>query len=257
MRKIIRSIAAIPFIVFSTSNFAAPAAVPYNFTAATPARAAEVNANFQALVDAINAQTTAINTQIAQINSQVTAINAKNAPGTVIAFAGPTCPTGTFPANGAAVSRTTYATLFNTIGTAHGIGDGIATFNLPDYRGLFLRGLDGVSTNDPDSATRIAMGVGGNVGNTVGSVQPDAMQGHWHRQAGNYMTTGNALPYLFTAGSSVQGNGNQSANNAYSAENRFMDNSIHSPVTDTVNGAPRTSSETRPKNAYVNYCVYY
>lgn len=44
--------------------------------------------------------------------------------------------------NGAAVSRTTYADLFAVIGTKHGSGDGSTTFNLPDYRGVVLRGRD-------------------------------------------------------------------------------------------------------------------
>jgi microcystin-dependent protein len=38
-------------------------------------------------------------------------------------------------ANGAAVSRATYAKLFARIGTTYGVGDGSTTFNLPDYRG--------------------------------------------------------------------------------------------------------------------------
>ncbi len=36
--------------------------------------------------------------------------------------------------NGQAISRLTYSTLFTLIGTAFGVGDGIATFNLPDSR---------------------------------------------------------------------------------------------------------------------------
>ena len=39
-----------------------------------------------------------------------------------------------FP-NGQAISRTTYAELFDLIGTTHGAGDGSTTFNLPDKRG--------------------------------------------------------------------------------------------------------------------------
>lgn len=37
--------------------------------------------------------------------------------------------------NGAAVSRTTYASLFAVIGTTYGAGNGSTTFNLPDLRG--------------------------------------------------------------------------------------------------------------------------
>lgn len=53
-----------------------------------------------------------------------------------------------FLCNGQAISRTTYATLFSIIGTNYGDGDGSTTFNLPDYRGKFLRGLGGDSAVD-------------------------------------------------------------------------------------------------------------
>jgi microcystin-dependent protein len=44
-------------------------------------------------------------------------------------------PSGTLFANGAAVSRSTYAALFAVIGTVFGVGDGSTTFNVPDKRG--------------------------------------------------------------------------------------------------------------------------
>lgn len=50
--------------------------------------------------------------------------------------------------NGQAVSRTTYANLFAAIGTSFGFGDGSTTFNVPNYRGCFLRGLGGDSAAD-------------------------------------------------------------------------------------------------------------
>ena len=53
-----------------------------------------------------------------------------------------------FLCNGQAVSRVTYSELFSLIGTKFGQGDGTTTFNLPDYRGKFLRGLGGNSASD-------------------------------------------------------------------------------------------------------------
>ena len=47
--------------------------------------------------------------------------------------------------DGAEVSRTAYTALFATIGTTFGTGDGSTTFNIPDYRGFFLRGLGGAA----------------------------------------------------------------------------------------------------------------
>lgn len=52
------------------------------------------------------------------------------------------------PCDGRAISRTEYAEYFSIVGTAFGAGDGSTTFNVPDYRGLFIRGWDGNSGRD-------------------------------------------------------------------------------------------------------------
>jgi microcystin-dependent protein len=68
--------------------------------------------------------------------------------------------------NGDAVSRSTYADLFAAIGTTYGVGDGSTTFNLPDLRGVFLRGRDD--------------GKGYDSGRTIGSYQADDNKAHTH-----------------------------------------------------------------------------
>lgn len=62
--------------------------------------------------------------------------------GSVFTFATSTVPSGYLECNGAAVSRSTYASLFSSISTTWGTGDGSSTFNLPDLRGQFVRGWD-------------------------------------------------------------------------------------------------------------------
>lgn len=62
--------------------------------------------------------------------------------GTIAAFGVTTAPSGYLKCNGAAVSRTTYADLYAVIGTTFGTGDGSTTFNVPDLRGVWVRGLD-------------------------------------------------------------------------------------------------------------------
>ena len=62
--------------------------------------------------------------------------------GSVNAFAHTSVPSGWLECNGAAVSRSTYATLFSAIGVTWGTGNGSTTFNLPDLRGEFIRGWD-------------------------------------------------------------------------------------------------------------------
>jgi microcystin-dependent protein len=64
-------------------------------------------------------------------------------------FAGTSTPRGWLIADGTAVSRTTYAALFAVIGTTYGSGDGSATFNLPDMRGVVVRGADRGRNLDP------------------------------------------------------------------------------------------------------------
>jgi phage-related tail fiber protein len=62
--------------------------------------------------------------------------------GAIMAFAMSTPPAGWLECNGAEISRITYNSLFNLIGTIYGDGDGSTTFNLPDLRGEFIRGWD-------------------------------------------------------------------------------------------------------------------
>lgn len=99
--------------------------------------------------------------------------------GCIMPFAGPVAniPAGWMLCDGTAISRTTYANLYNVIGVAWGTGDGSTTFNLPDLRGMFLRGVAGTDTiGDPDAGTRLANAHGGNSGNNVGSYQGDAIR---------------------------------------------------------------------------------
>ena len=49
-------------------------------------------------------------------------------------------PEGYLLCNGAAVSRSTYSSLFDLIGTTFGVGDGLNTFNLPNYTDVSVIG---------------------------------------------------------------------------------------------------------------------
>jgi microcystin-dependent protein len=100
--------------------------------------------------------------------------------GAIVAFGGPVPPDGWLICDGSAISRTQYASLFGVIGVAHGSGDGVTTFNLPDYQGRFLRGVDHGTGRDPDAATRTAAQAGGNAGDEVGSLEGDAYAKHDH-----------------------------------------------------------------------------
>ena len=91
--------------------------------------------------------------------------------GAILAFASDTPPDGWLECNGAEVSRTDYADLFNVIGTTFGAGDGSTTFNLPDLRGEFIRGWDNGRGVDSERV--------------FGSWQADELRSHNHSIQGN------------------------------------------------------------------------
>lgn len=99
--------------------------------------------------------------------------------GTVMAWTSSTVPAGWLECNGAAISRSTYAELFGAIGTTYGVGDGSTTFNIPDYRGQFLRGWANGQSTDPDRASRTNRG-DGTTGDAVGTKQAGATASHTH-----------------------------------------------------------------------------
>lgn len=59
-------------------------------------------------------------------------------PGTILTSVA-SAMNGYFLCDGAAYSRTTYADLFKVIGTTYGSGNGVTTFNVPNFKDRFLQ----------------------------------------------------------------------------------------------------------------------
>lgn len=106
----------------------------------------------------------------------------KSAPtGAINGFPTSTIPNGWLECDGSSqdsVADTSLAALFTLIGTDYG-GTGADDFNVPNYRGEFLRGHDGGSANDPDAATRTDRG-DGTTGDNVGTKQAENTGPHLH-----------------------------------------------------------------------------
>lgn len=109
--------------------------------------------------------------------------------GSVIAFAGnpSTHPSGYLLCNGAAVSRTTYAALFDVIGTTYGTGNGSSTFNLPDLNGRVIQGTNGDPLYIEAGLPNIAGGAGITGGNFL---QISGAYGSLYALSKGYAVTG-------------------------------------------------------------------
>ena len=146
--------------------------------------------------------------------------------GAVQPFAMNTAPAGWLAADGAAVLRSDYPTLFTAIGTNYGIGNGTTTFNVPDLRGYFVRGA---GTN----SDTIASG-------TFGA-----------KQAQDWKS--------FTMTNTVQSGGNYSHNDVYMGKTiltytgNLFTGYWSAPA--AAIGTKWDTSEIRPANIAMLYCI--
>lgn len=152
--------------------------------------------------------------------------------GAVAYFSKNTPPDGWLKCNGAEISRTAYAGLFSAVGTVFGAGDGTTTFQLPDLRGEFLRGLDDGRGVDSER--------------TLGTLQDEATAPN-----GLYLSLQRAKDS--TSMPSVNSGNNTSPFNANGGTTAYV--FIEStPGTSTIKS---TDSETRPRNIALLACIKY
>lgn len=148
------------------------------------------------------------------------------------------CPVATIEAlgwlacDGRTLEVAKYPELAGVLGNLYG-GDA-TTFNLPDYRGLFLRGVDSGSGMDPDVAERSAPAGGQGSAQGVGSVQCDALETHTHA-------------YQVISPAAVNDSGSGAGTLVQTAET----------AAPTAPPARVSAYETRPKNVSVNYLIKY
>lgn len=164
--------------------------------------------------------------------------------GSVALISGASAPARYLKANGAAVSRSTYAALWahaqasgcyhSSGGTkprpAYGPGDGSTTFTLPDYRGVAFRAFDD--------------GAGVDTGRSITAEQLDALQGHGHAVGTRTVIRGDTSPTLATLGAPSWG--------SYTGE---YAEPISEPVSTGSYGTPRLAAETRMRNVALLACI--
>lgn len=148
-------------------------------------------------------------------------------------------PTGWIKANGAAISRDTYADLFAAIGTTYGSGDGFTTFNVPDLRGVFVRGLDD--------------GRGIDSGRAIGTYQADDLKSHGHtgtaEEAGSHRHGYSRSDYENDNDGPISLGPDASVRTFYTS---YAGDHEHNLLINNTGGP-----ETRPKNVALLACIKY
>ena len=103
-------------------------------------------------------------------------------------------------------------------------------YRLPDFRGVFLRGLDIGGTRNPNGTSDF-----------LGNFRADAFQGHYQASLGGGFITQGVVGVPQYVGGTYGG---------WAA-------STGSPITDGTNGAPRTDKETRPMQGIIQIGIRY
>lgn len=182
--------------------------------------------------------------------------------GTIFPFAGLIAPPGQSPPNqyatqieswgwmlcdGRTLSKYKYPDLFAVLGFQYG-KSGSDEFIIPDYRGLFLRGVDARTDVDgnpnPALEEREPQPTSEGKSDEVGSTQTDAMQTHQHQ----YRQP--AEPSTITEGK-VTGA-------AVTSDKEQVLTSTPTDQTPTIPGKVKVSpTETRAVNIYTNFIIKY
>lgn len=190
----------------------------------------------------ILAATMPILSKRAKVKSAAAAVTTSVPVGTIVAYGGATAPTGWLLCDGSSLLRTgTYASLFTALSISgtpiYGSVDA-THFNVPDLRGIFIRGAGTSTTHSNANGTAFS--------GTLGAYQNDKMQGHYH-------TFGVSSYYIDDVQLMVVGGG------AYKGFTVRLgsSSSVTNPISDGANGNPRYGTETNPANLSLNYIIKY
>ena len=166
-------------------------------------------------------------------------------------------PTGYLECNGASLVRSAYAALFAVIGTRYGVGSSSnnTTFNLPDLRGEFIRGVN-TSSSGADPNRAIGSNQGGQNESHLHSVSittsNKSLTGTVSRVSETYAASGQATG-VFSKGSSDTASLTPSRVDNSPAGSFSMDASHDHTV--SGNTGNQGGNETRPRNIAMMYII--
>jgi len=117
---------------------------------------------------------------------------------TIVPWSSASVPSGFLECNGAAVSRSTYATLFGIVGTTYGVGDGATTFNVPDLADNVPVGKSNNKSLASTGGANTVTSTGNVAGSTANATLSEAqLASHSHSIASANQPTNPAGPHLF------------------------------------------------------------
>lgn len=129
-------------------------------------------------------------------------------PGCIMTFAGTALPSGWLYCDGGTYSRTTYANLFDAIGTTYGSPSG-TTFRVPDLRGRVPVGRDDMGGTAIGRITATGSGIDGTVLGEAGGSESVTltvaqMPAHTHGVQGAQLGGGGGAGFSVSNGSDTQ-----------------------------------------------------
>ncbi|MFA5348456.1 MAG: phage tail protein [Methanoregula sp.] len=140
-------------------------------------------------------------------------------------------PEGCIMAYGQSVSQTQYNELYAVTGTTYGTGSGAGQFNVPDLRGIFVKGAGKTTRTAGVDANGTSYSIG------LGVYAQDHFQKHGHAMSFSLSSTGITIPiYGASTGSAEQV-------------------STGSPLAVGPGGDPRTAYLTEPQCLGLNYAI--
>ena len=176
--------------------------------------------------------------------------------GSVFAMAVVSVPTGYLECNGAAVSRTTYSALFAIIGTTYGSGNGSSTFNVPELRGEFIRGVDrgrgvdsGRNINDPQGGQNASHNHSISLSGTTST---KSLTGTVKRISEGFLAQGTTSG-VFTKTS--DGTNNITGSSSPSSVGGFSMDASHNHTFSASGTSGSQGSEARPRNIAMLYII--
>ncbi len=213
-------------------------------------------------------------------------ISTKIPTGTIQTFPSNTIPDGWLICNGTALSTTTYSRLFSVIGYTYG-NPGGGNFNIPDFRGMFLRGAGTHGTytsyaggsigayvgektkknglNASAGTSSVSGSVGGSDGTHThgdnGHTHAVGLNGDGYVVGGNIQLSGSGNTYAFANGGTVgrqsQGGSSWTGYASINSSGSGHGHSISLTAAAQAITVGTGDSETKPVSYSVNYIIKY